>query len=166
MAARLNHVSIQARDIEPLAAFYTDLFDGERIPSVFFGITVAWIRLSDGLQLHVFPTDQPVYGNHHLGVEVDDVPRVVRRIDELGLWEEEGFFSRVYELPDGALQIYLRDPEGNLVEIDHPRAADFDPAVFGGRLHRTADLFPQTEVNAGATLFTTARAAAVQGGTR
>lgn len=47
----------------------------------------------------------------------------------------EGYFSELYELPDGAVQLYLRDPAGNMVEVNYPRAADLD-ASLAGRLRR------------------------------
>jgi lactoylglutathione lyase len=159
MAASLNHVSIQAIDIERSARFYEDVFGVERVPAPNFGFPVYWLRLGD-LQLHLFHTNSPLGGNHHFGVEVDDVAAVVQRLDELGLWESEGFFSKMYEMPDGGVQIYFRDPAGNLVEIDHPRLADLDPSIFAGRLERLADLFDQDEENMRATLFLAAREAA------
>ncbi len=48
------------------------------------------------------------------------------RAKEVGAQVEEGYFSKVYELPDGAVQLYLRDPAGNMVEVNYPDAADLD----------------------------------------
>ncbi len=42
-----------------------------------------------------------------------------------------GYFSNVYELPDGAAQLYLRDPAGNLVEANWPDASTLDRSVVG-----------------------------------
>jgi hypothetical protein len=49
----------------------------------------------------------------------------------MGARVQEGYFSRVYELPDGAAQLYLRDPAGNMVEVNYPRAAALDRSVIG-----------------------------------
>jgi len=37
----------------------------------------------------------------------------------------------VYELPDGAAQLYVRDPAGNMVEINCPDAGTLDRSVVG-----------------------------------
>ena len=38
-------------------------------------------------------------------------------------------FAQIYELPDGGIQMYLRDPGGNLIEVDHPDATTVDRNV-------------------------------------
>jgi lactoylglutathione lyase len=50
-------------------------------------------------------------------------------VRELGVGEGSGYFSRVYQLPDGAVQLYVRDPAGNLVEINWPDATTLDRSV-------------------------------------
>ena len=40
-----------------------------------------------------------------------------RKAEELGVRDGDRY-STVRELPDGAVQMYLRDPSGNLVEIN------------------------------------------------
>ena len=65
----------------------------------------------------------------------------------------------MYEMPDGAVQMYFRDPGGNLIEIDHPDVSTLDRSLFGDRLKRLSDVFPQDEENRRATLFLELRAA-------
>jgi hypothetical protein len=36
----------------------------------------------------------------------------------------------VYELPDGATQLYIRDPAGNMVELNYPDVNDLDRSKF------------------------------------
>ncbi len=57
------------------------------------------------------------------------------------------------ELPDGAVQLYFRDPSGNLVEVDHPDVTTLDRSLFGDRLVRLADLEPQSAENLRASLW-------------
>ena len=42
---------------------------------------------------------------------------------------QSGTYSTVRELPDGAVQMYLRDPAGNLVEINWPDVTTLDRSV-------------------------------------
>jgi hypothetical protein len=52
-----------------------------------------------------------------------------------------GIFDRergaIRRLPDGSAQMYVRDPAGNLVELDLPDAAALDESVVG-KLGRVA----------------------------
>ena len=43
-------------------------------------------------------------------------------------------WGRVRRLPSGAMQMFVRDPAGNLVEIASARDAVIDPALFADEL--------------------------------
>lgn len=73
--------------------------------------------------------------------------------------EPQPYFTGVYELPDGGVQMYTRDPEGNLVELDHPDASVVDRDEVP-EFQALADLVPQDEENLRSTLFLTLREAA------
>jgi lactoylglutathione lyase len=71
---------------------------------------------------------------------------------ELGILERDSFFEDIYELPDGSVQMYLRDPAGNLIEIDWPHVTTLDCSLLL-ELKRLADLVPQTGDAPRATLY-------------
>ncbi len=54
-----------------------------------------------------FQTKGRSSGNHLLAIEVDEFEAVFRRLAERDLFENEGFYSKMYEMPDGAVQIHL-----------------------------------------------------------
>ena len=83
------------------------------------------------LQLHLFQSEEPAPSGHHFGIDVDDFEAIYGKVRELGVQEKEGYFSKVYELPDGAVQLYLRDPVGNVVEANWPDASTLDRSVVG-----------------------------------
>jgi YD repeat-containing protein len=62
---------------------------------------------------------------------VDDFEEAFRRAAEAGVRVEGGSYSTVRELPDGAVQMYLRDPSGNLVEVNWRDAGTLDRGVIG-----------------------------------
>jgi lactoylglutathione lyase len=124
----LTHVSVHAHDLEESARFYEELFGMEEIPAPDFPFPVRWLRVGD-LQLHLFQSEDPAPRTHHFGIDVDDFEAVYRKVGELGVGEGSGYFSRVYQLPDGAVQLYVRDPAGNLVEINWPDATTLDRSV-------------------------------------
>jgi YD repeat-containing protein len=60
---------------------------------------------------------------------VDDFEAAYTRAKETGAQVESGRYSTVRELPDGAVQMYLRDPAGNLVEVNWPDVTRLDRSV-------------------------------------
>ncbi len=131
--------------------FYVDVFGMEPIPTYNFAFPVQYLRLGD-LQLHLFQreTDAPAF--HHIGINVDDFEGAYLRAKELGVLERESFFEDMYELPDGSVQMYVRDPAGNLVEIDWPDVTTLDRSVVTD-LKKLDDSVPQTGDALRATLY-------------
>ena len=152
-AIGLNHVSIPAVDVDAAVEFYAELFGMERLPAPNFGFPVRWLRLGD-LELHLFHVDSPAARtNQHLAIEVDDFEDAYRRLKERGLLSRAQREAVLFELPSGQLQMYFRDPDGNLVEIVHRDVATVDRSVFGDDLTLLVDLHPQDAENLRATLF-------------
>lgn len=129
-ATGFTHVSVHARDLEESARFYRELFGMEEVPAPDFPFPVRWLRVGD-LQLHLFLSEDLAPRTHHFGVDVDDFEAVYARAEKLGARERAGYYSNLYELPDGAVQMYLRDPAGNLVEVNRRNAAGLDRSVVG-----------------------------------
>jgi catechol 2,3-dioxygenase-like lactoylglutathione lyase family enzyme len=127
-AFRLNHVSVQALDLEESVRFYTEVLGLERLPSPDFAEPVEWLALGD-TQIHLFVTQEAAPRLHHFGLDVDDFEAAFRMAKDAGIRDETGFSPDVRELPDGSVQMYLRDPAGNLVEIDWPDVTTLDPDV-------------------------------------
>lgn len=150
-AIRLNHVSISAIDLDESARFYTAMFGLEPIPTYTFSFPVQYLRLGD-VQLHLFErlTEAPSF--HHVAIEVDDFEAIYKRAQELALLDNSSFSSSLCELPDGSVQMYMRDPAGNLIEIDWPDARDLDPAVVG-EIPKLVDRVPQADEGRIASLF-------------
>ena len=146
----LNHVSIVARDLDEGVAFYTELFGLEPVPAPDFGFGVRWL-LAGNRQLHLFerPDGAPVYA--HFSLELADPLAVYRVAKERGLLDFETMGWGIAELPGGELQMYLRDPSGNLVEVNHPSAALFRDEM--PEMILLAERRPQDGEHARASLF-------------
>ena len=125
-----THVSVHAHDLDESVRFYKDLFGMEEIPAPGFPFPVRWLRVGD-LQLHLFQSEDPAPQGHHFSIEVDDFDATYEKVGEMGAQIEEGYFSSVYELPDGAVQLYVRDPAGNMVEVNWPDVSTLDRSVIG-----------------------------------
>jgi YD repeat-containing protein len=151
-ATRINHVSVQAVDLDESARFYEQVFGMERIPTAKFRGPVLWLRLGEQ-QLHLFESSAEAPRFHHFALDVDDFEGVYRRVKELGLLDSDTHGAALREHPTGWVQMYIRDPAGNLVEIDWPDVSTLDPSVVTD-IRKLDDDVPQTGDSAQATLYT------------
>ena len=129
-ATGLTHVSIGARDLEEPVRFYEDFFGMEEVPAPDFTGHVRWPRVGD-LKLHPFQDESSASVGHNFALGVDDFGAAFRKAPETGTRVEGGNYSTVRELPDGAVQIYLRDPTRNLVEVNWRNANTLDRGLIG-----------------------------------
>ena len=134
-AQAINHISISAVDMDESLRFYVELFGAERIPSPDFGFRVEWVEIGS-VQLHLFQRGDEAPTFHHFGLTVDDFVGCYEQARELGVLDRGFFESVMHVLPDGTLQMYLRDPAGNLVEIN---GAPLSP----DRLKRAHEVIPE-----------------------
>ena len=120
-ATRINHVSVHADDLEQSARFYEDLFGMERVAAPNFPeVRVIWLRLGEQ-QLHLFKRSVEAPAAHHFGLDVEDFAAVYRKARDRGLLVVNAEGGRqIRSHPAGWVQMYVRDPAGNLVEIDCP----------------------------------------------
>jgi catechol 2,3-dioxygenase-like lactoylglutathione lyase family enzyme len=151
VSARVNHVSINARDLAESVEFYVDLLDAEPIPTPNFGLPVQWLALGR-TQLHLFEKDLQPTSHHHLGITVDDLEPVYRAAERRGAFDFDAFGNHLVELPGDLVQLYLRDPAWNLVEIDQD-GVDRLPDDMRAQLKGLWDFHPQTDENMSARLF-------------
>jgi lactoylglutathione lyase len=150
-ATAINHVSISARDLEASVRFYTEVFGMERVAAPRFpGVTVAWLRVGEQ-QLHLLERDEPPR-YQHFGFDVDDFEAAYVRLTELEIRDDETFMRGIVELPGGEAQMYLRDPAGNLVEVNWPDASTLDRSIVTD-IVRLEDLVAQDAVGRSARLY-------------
>jgi catechol 2,3-dioxygenase-like lactoylglutathione lyase family enzyme len=143
--AGLNHVSVSAPDLDASLRFYVDVLGLEPIPTPNFGFPVQWLRAGDG-QLHLFNRREPGPTYHHFAVTVDDLPAVYERAVAHGCLDDATFSGSLVELPGDTIQLYLRDPGGNLLEVN-ALGVDRLPEAMRAKLVRLADVYPQSEEN-------------------
>jgi lactoylglutathione lyase len=152
--AKLNHVSIPAIDLEESEAFYREVLGCTRVQAPNFGFPVCWMRLGD-LQLHlqqVGPSAE-VLTYQHFAVSVSDFVGAYRALHARGAFEEGTRYANLWILPSGELQMFARDPSGNLFEIDHPDMAELDMSAFETPPRRLEAEVMQTTEDRRATLF-------------
>ena len=150
-AIGVNHVSVVARELEESLKFYEEVFAVERIATPNFGFPVQWLGVG-AMQLHLFERPDPAPTHHHFAVTVDDFEATYVRAEERDAFDTAAFGHHLYELPGDCVQLYLRDPAGNLVEVDASGASALPPAL-SSQVRRLADVRPQTADNLAARLY-------------
>lgn len=150
----LNHVSVVARDLSASVAFYRDVFDFEPIPTPNFEFDAEWLEMADGRQLHLFDLETETPRYHHFGVTVADLDAVYHEAKDRGIltdFSDDEASYQLYSLPDGAVQMYVADPSGNVVEVNYPDVTELSGEVRADVVDR-GDQVPQVGAAAEASL--------------
>ena len=115
--AMIQHVSLDVDDLERAMWFYCEVLGLHPIDRpASLGDNGAWLALGSGTQLHLVQSESfeaPRTGQH-LAFQVDDVDAVIERIRGAGADPTDAF-----DIGAGR-QSFLRDPAGNLVELNQP----------------------------------------------
>jgi catechol 2,3-dioxygenase-like lactoylglutathione lyase family enzyme len=148
---RINHASVNATDLAASVAFYQELFGAIELPTPNFGVPVRWLGLGDA-QVHLFEGDAVPRSGHHFALTVDHLEPVYRRAAERRAFDDTTFGHHLVLLPGDCAQTYLRDPAGNLLELDTPSASRLPPWLRR-EMKDIADLRPQSDENRRARLY-------------
>jgi catechol 2,3-dioxygenase-like lactoylglutathione lyase family enzyme len=156
-----THASVLSKDLEESAAFYGEVLGMTRVATPNFSVPVVWMRCGDQ-QLHLFEREMLAPNYYHFGVHVDDFEDVYEAVREhdVASYDVLGGAGEavtddspdVYELPDGSVQMYIRDPAENLVEVNYPAADELDRTVVTEVVDRD-DMRSQSDEAADAVLY-------------
>jgi len=116
----LDHVALHVTDVERSLGFYRDALGWRELPRPAFDFPGAWLAIGEHYELHLIggkqlPDPLPVFG--HYAMRTADIQGIAERLRAAGL-EFRGPNPR----PDGWLQIFVRDPDGHLIEFNQPPA--------------------------------------------
>ena len=115
----LNHVAIYVTDVNRSTKFYREVLQLEQIPRPAFSFPGAWFRLGRNQELHLIGDRGFAFSatnaNNHFALRVDDIDSW-----ELHLAEAQADYRPRKQRPDGAWQVFLRDPDGHTVELFVP----------------------------------------------
>lgn len=111
----LNHVAIWVKDLDASSAFYKDKLGLQPIPRPAFTFPGAWFRLGSRQELHLIglrSEELRLNRRHHFALKVKSAQAAVEILKQ-GEIPFEGPKPR----PDGALQIFIQDPDGYTIEL-------------------------------------------------
>lgn len=107
----IHHVSINVTDTSAAVEFYTSVLGlTQRHDRPEFPFAGAWLDLA-GQQVHLLQIDMPDDRGQHFAISVADIESVVAEIRGNGVTVSDP------KLVGSALQSFLHDPSGNLVEL-------------------------------------------------
>jgi catechol 2,3-dioxygenase-like lactoylglutathione lyase family enzyme len=121
----IDHITLVVKDLEIASRFYRDVLGMRQVERPPFGFPGAWFQAGN-TQIHMNIAGEEagepgirVIGAKnaprafHFAFEVDDCDAAAEALAASGERIEVAPRSR----PDGARQMYLRDPDGHLVEL-------------------------------------------------
>ena len=118
IARRLDHVSFAVRDLARSLTFYRDVLGLELAPRPDLGFPGAWLQAGEA-QVHLIqipadfdagsppPALNPIAG--HAAFGIDDYDAALSALRGRGL--------EVLTLGADAAQMWVRDPDGNIIEL-------------------------------------------------
>ena len=116
---QLNHVALHVADVERSSAFYRDVLKLEPMSRPAFAFPGAWFRIGPDQELHLIGERKQEVISHNRG------NHFALLVDDFDAWERyltdrQVKFAPRRTRPDGALQLYVIDPDGHYVELCTP----------------------------------------------
>lgn len=130
MPFSIEHVAVRCRDLEASIDYYRRMFAAQVIlrRNLAGSRKIAFLRIGESLlELMDFGAGaEPVdprehYGVHHLGIHTDDFDSTFQDLKSKGA----DFLGEPFEPTPGIRLVFLRDPNGAVIEL-----AQRDPQVF------------------------------------
>ena len=133
----INHVTLIVDQLETAAEWYEKELGLEPVAAFVFDYPTAFFKFPNGQQLHLSEWEDAQSFRGHLCLTVDNWSTYFWRMKELGVIDIQPW-GHVRELPDGAMQMFTRDPSNNLVElVSRPEARPgIDPNIFADELYQ------------------------------
>ena len=125
MITRLHHAAVCVTDIERAKRFYAEVLGLHEVARPNFDFPGAWYEFGDGSQLHLIVHDTPLAlrgttaidpKDGHLALRVDSFAATLAHLQHHGV-----AVVAYRENKTPWAQIYVTDPDGNVVELNAER---------------------------------------------
>ena len=136
---RLQHVNLMVDDIDAAIEFYGVQLGLEAIPPPDLGFRAQFFKINDLQEIHLNELQDVTPERAHFCLRIDDFADQFRRMKTLEAIEIQTW-GKVRRLPSGVMQMFVRDPAGNLIELSCESDQYVDPAIFDEALFEPAFL--------------------------
>jgi catechol 2,3-dioxygenase-like lactoylglutathione lyase family enzyme len=138
---QLTHVSVTVTDVARAREFYSNVLGFEEIARPAFDFPGIWYSLGGDLQLHIILNDQLVR-------PATERERMVARYPHFALWTDDGDATAariearglvgrdVVSGPTGLRQVFVKDPDGNMIEFIGPSKRAAERVMQAAGTHR------------------------------
>ena len=121
---RIDHVALLVRDLDESARFYTGVIGISEVPNPMGGTHIRWFDIGDGQRIHMQAGDVRrtfLEKQTHIALSAQDFDSVLARLRGLGVAfsDMQGTPGSVNVRPDGLRAVFLQDPNGYWLEINH-----------------------------------------------
>jgi len=138
---RIQHVNLMVDDLARAIDFYGTALGLEPLPTPDLGFPAQFFKVNDVQEIHLNELQDVRPERAHFCLRVDDFSGQFRRMKALGVIEIRTW-GKVRRLPSGVMQMFVRDPAGNLIELSCEADEYVDPSIFD------EDLFEPTFLEA------------------
>jgi catechol 2,3-dioxygenase-like lactoylglutathione lyase family enzyme len=122
---RLHHVSVCVTDIDRARRFYGEVLGLVEVARPHFGFGGAWYEFPDGTQLHLIVHERPLSLRGTTTIDVRDGHLALRvksyEVTPAHLKAEGVEVVALRQNKTPWAQIYVTDPDGNIVELNAER---------------------------------------------
>jgi lactoylglutathione lyase len=129
MVNQIHHVTLMVNDIDAACDFYEQVFGLEAVNMVNLDFPAQFYKIGERQQLHLTEWEDTHSYRGHVCFQVDDFMALYRTAKARDIIETHAW-GKVRMLPDGGMQMFLRDPSGNLIEVSCKTGTPVDADIF------------------------------------
>lgn len=123
----IDHVTLVVADLDRSRAFFADLLGMQEVPRPDFGFPGLWFQAgSTQIHLNIASEEAGPAGLTYAATSITRALHVAFRVDDATaaaeILRERGveIIAGPRQRPDGAVQLYILDPDGHQIEITSP----------------------------------------------
>ena len=118
-----DHYSMIVEDLTITGNFYEEVLGLKEIPHPTNAEGFRWFSIHGNTQLHLIKKETVAHATSksvHLCLATKDLQKFISHLKnkDIPFWDWPGTKNAITNRADGVQQIYLKDPEGNWVEIN------------------------------------------------
>jgi len=125
----IQHVNVNVDDLDAAIPFYRDILGLPLEATPDQGFRCQFFKIGPVQQIHMNEMRDERQFRGHFCLVVPDFMAVFRRAKARNVIDVAAW-GKVRQLPNGKMQMFVRDPSGNLIEIASTSSEIIDLAVF------------------------------------